>query len=118
MGAAGQSLLHVELPLTVSLRSLVSREPPVLSGDKLAWLERERISDGSAKHNLGGAEAGDGAGIVPVDEDGLDELVSVESPGLREISSDQSLGVLDGQLGSLVGPGIVSRGHSVDDSPP
>ena len=37
-GAASQSLLHVELSLAVGLRSLVSCNPPVLPGYKLAWL--------------------------------------------------------------------------------
>ena len=37
-GAASQSLLHVELSLAVGLCSLVSCNPPVLPGDKLAWL--------------------------------------------------------------------------------
>ena len=37
-GAASQSLLHVKLSLAVGLRSLVSCNPPVLPGDKLAWL--------------------------------------------------------------------------------
>ena len=52
-----------------------------------------------------------------MDEDGLDELVCVESPSLRQISSDQCLSMLDCQLGSLVSPGIVSSGDSVDNSP-
>ena len=110
-------VLHGELSVTVGLGSGICSLSPVLSEVELAGLERERISDGSAKHDLGGTEAGDGTGIVPVDEDGLDELVCVESSSLREISSDQSLSMLDSQLGSLVSPGIVSCGDSVDNSP-
>ena len=110
-------VLHGELSVTVSLSSGICSLSPVLSEVKFAGLERERISDGSTEHNLGGAEAGDGAGVVPVDEESLDELVSVESPSLREIASDQSLGVLHSQLSSLVCPRIVSCGDSVNNSP-
>ena len=111
-------ILHGELSVAVGLGSGICSLSPVLSEVELAGLERERVSDGSAKHDLGGTEAGDGTGIVPVDEDGLDELVCVESSSLREISSDQSLSMLNSQLGSLVSPGIVSCGDSVDNSPP
>ena len=86
---------------TVSLGSGIRSLSPVSSEVEFAGLERERISDCSAKHDLSGAEASDGAGVVPVHEDSLDNLVGVESPSLRGISSDQPLGVLDGQLGSL-----------------
>ena len=116
--SARKFILHGELSVTVGLGSGICSLSPVLSEVELAGLERERISDGSAKHDLGGTEAGDGTGIVPVDEDGLDKLVCVESPSLREISSDQSLSMLDSQLSSLVSPGIVSCGDSVDNSPP
>ena len=87
-GAPRECFLHGELSVTVGLGSGICSLSPVLSEVELAGLERERISDGSAEHNLSGAEAGDGTGIVPVDEDGLDELVCVESSSLREISSD------------------------------
>ena len=38
---------------------------PALSEVVFAGLERERLSDCSAEHDPGGAEAGDGAGVVP-----------------------------------------------------
>ena len=103
--------------MTVSLGPGIRSLSPVLSEVEFAGLERERISDCSAKHDLSGAEAGDGAGVVPVHEDSLDELVGVESPSLRGISSDQPFGVLDSQLSSLVSSRIVSCGDSVDDPP-
>ena len=81
-GAAGQPLLHIKLSLAVGLRSLVSCEPPVLSGDKLAGLERESVTENTAEDDLGRTEAGDGAGSVPVDEEGLENLVSVQTAGL------------------------------------
>ena len=90
-----ESVLHGELSVTVSLSSSVCSLSPVLSEVEFAWLERERISDSSAKHDLGGAEAGDGAGIVPVNEESLDKLVSVEGPSLRGVPSDESLCMLD-----------------------
>ena len=107
-GAAGQSLLHVELPLTVSLRSLVSCEPPVLSGDKFAWLERESVTENTAKEDLGRTEADDGTGSVPVDEEGLGKFVSVQAAGLRSVASDESLGVFHSQFCPLVGSGMIS----------
>ena len=55
-GAAGQSLLHFKLSLAVGLRSLVSCKPPVLSGDKLAWLKRESVTKNTAEDNLGRTE--------------------------------------------------------------
>ena len=106
-GATGQSVLHVELPLAVSLRSLVSREPPVLSGDEFAWLEREGVTENTAEDDLGRTEAGDGTGSVPVDEKGLDNLVSIQTAGLRSISSDDSLGVFHSELRPLVGSGMI-----------
>ena len=115
--SARKFVLHGELSVTVSLGSGICSLSPVLSEVEFAGLERERISDCSAKHDLSGAEAGDGAGVVPVHEDSLDNLVGVESPSLRGISSDQPLGVLDGQLSSLVSPWVVSCGDSVDDPP-
>ena len=107
-GAASQSLLHIKLPLTVSLGSLVSCEPPVLSGDKLAGLERESVTENTAEDDLGRTEAGDGAGSVPVDEEGLENLVSIEAAGLRGVASDDPLGVFDSKLRPLVGSGMIS----------
>ena len=112
-----QFVLHSELSVTVSLGSGIRGLSPVLSEVEFAGLERERVPDCSAEHDLGGAEAGDGAGVVPVDEKSLDELVCVEGPSLRDISPDQPLGVLHSQLSSLVSPRIVSCGDSVDNSP-
>ena len=48
-------VLHGELSVTVSLGSGICSLSPVLSEMELAGLERERISDGSAEHNLSGA---------------------------------------------------------------
>ena len=104
--------------MTVSLGPGIRSLSPVSFEAEFAGLERERISDGSAEHDLGGAEAGDGAGVVPVDEESLDKLVGVEGPSLREISSDQSLSMLHCQLSPLVCSRIVSCGDSVDNSPP
>ena len=107
-GAAGQSLLHVEPPLAVGLRSLVSREPPVLSGDKLAGLEWQGVTENTAKDDLGRAETSDGAGSVPVDEQGLENLVSIKTAGLRSVAPDNSLGMFDSELRPLVGSGMIS----------
>ena len=106
-GAAGQSLLHVELPLAVSLSSLVSREPPVLSGDKLAGLEWQGVTENTAEDDLGRAETSDGAGSVPVDQQGLEDLVSVQAAGLRSVASEDSLGVFHSQLCSFVCSGMI-----------
>ena len=107
-GAAGQSLLHVELPLAVGLRSLVSREPPVLSGDKLAGLEWQGVTENTAEDDLGRAETSDGAGSVPVDQQGLENLVGVKTAGLRSVAPDNSLGMFDSELRPLVGSGMIS----------
>ena len=107
-GAAGHSLLHVELPLAVGLRSLVSREPPVLSGDKLAGLEWQGVTENTAEDDLGRAETSDGAGSVPVDQQGLENLVSVKTAGLRSVAPDNSLGMFDSELRPLVGSGMIS----------
>ena len=107
-GAVSQSVLHIKLSLTVSLSSLVSCEPPVLSGDKLAGLERESVTENTAEDDLGRTEAGDGAGSVPVDEEGLENLVSVQAAGLRGVASDDFLGVFDSELRPLVGSGMIS----------
>ena len=52
---------------TVSLGSGIRSLSPALSEVVFAGLERERerLSDCSAEHDPGGAEAGDGAGVVP-----------------------------------------------------
>ena len=106
-GAASQSVLHFKLPLTVSLCSLVSCEPPVLSGDKLAGLERESVTENAAEDDLGRAETSDGAGSVPVNEESLENFVSVQAAGLRSVASDNSLGVFDSELRPLVGSGVI-----------
>ena len=106
-GAASQSVLHIKLPLTVSFCSLVSCEPPVLSGDKLAGLEWQGVTENTAEDDLGRAETSDGAGSVPVDEEGLENLVSVQAAGLRGVASDDLLGVFDGKLRPLVGSGVI-----------
>ena len=107
-GAASQSLLHVELSLAVRLRSLVSCDPPVLSGDKLAWLERESVTENTAEDDLGRTETSDGAGSVSVHQQGLANFVCVEAAGLRGVASDDPLGVFHSQLCSLVGSGMIS----------
>ena len=107
-GAVSQSVLHIKLSLTVSLRSLVSCEPPVLSGDKLAGLERESVTENTAENNLGRTETSDGAGSVSVNQHGLANLVSVEAAGLRSVASNNPLGVFDSQFCSLVSPGMIS----------
>ena len=106
-GAVGQSLLHVKLPLTVGFCSLVSREPPVLSGDKLAGLEWQGVTENTAEDHLGRAETSDGAGRVPVDQQGLENLVGVKTAGLRSVAPEDSLGVFDGQFRPLVGSGMI-----------
>ena len=50
---------------TVSFGSGIRSLSPALSEVVFAGLERERLSDCSAEHDPGGAEAGDGAGVVP-----------------------------------------------------
>ena len=107
-GAAGQSLLHIKLSLAVGLRSLVSCEPPVLSGNKLAGLERESVTENTAENNLGRTETSDGAGSVSVHQQSLANLVCVEAAGLRSVASDDSLGVFDSQFRPLVGSSVIS----------
>ena len=107
-GAVGQSLLHVELPLAVGLCSLVSCDPPVLPGDKLAWLERESVTENTAEDDLSWTETSDGAGSVSVHQQGLANLVCVEAAGLRGVASDDPLGVFHSQFRSLVGSGMIS----------
>ena len=116
-GASGQPVLHAELSVTVRLGSGVCCLSPVLSQPELAGLERERVPHCSAKHNLSRTEACDGAGCVPVHQNSLDELVSVQGPGLGGVASNDPLGMLNSKLRPLVSPGIVSRGHSVNDTP-
>ena len=106
-GSVGQSLLHVELPLAVGLSSLVSSKPPVLSGNKLAGLERESVTENTTEDDLGRAEASDGTGRVPVDEQGLENLVSVQTARLRSVASKNPLGVFDSQFRSFVSPGMI-----------
>ena len=65
---------------TVSLGSGIRSLSPVLSEVEFAGLERERISNCSAKHDLSGAEAGDGAGVVPVHEDSLHDWSVLRVP--------------------------------------
>ena len=50
---------------------------PFLSGEELAWLERERIPDLSPENYLGWTKACICGGSIPVHEDGLDEIISV-----------------------------------------
>ena len=106
--ATGQSLLHIKLSLAVGLRSLVSCEPPVLSGDKLAGLERESVTENTAEDDLGRTETSDGAGSVSVHQQGLANLVCVEAAGLRGVASDDPLGVFHSQFRSFVGSGMIS----------
>ena len=47
-------------------------------------------------------------------KEGTGKLVSVEGACLGGISSDQALGGLDPDLGSLVRPGVVAGGHPVE----
>ena len=70
---------------------------------EFAGLERERISNCSAKHDLSGAEASDGAGVVPVHEESFHDFVGVEGPGLRDVSPDQPLGGSSGMTGGMAG---------------
>ena len=65
-GATSQSVLHVELPLTVGLSSPVCSKPPVLSGNEFARLERESVTDNTAIDDLSRAESGDGTRSVAV----------------------------------------------------
>ena len=53
--STGKFVLHGELSVAVGLGSGICSLSPVLSEMELAGLERERISDGSAEHNLSGA---------------------------------------------------------------
>ena len=51
---------------------------PFLSGEELAWLERERIPDLSPKNYLGWTKACIFGRSIPVCEDGLNDIVSVK----------------------------------------
>ena len=80
-------------------------EPPVLFGDKLARLERERVTENTTEDDLGWTETSDGIGSVPVYEEVLEvleDLVSVQAVGLRSVASDDSLGMFDSKLCPLV----------------
>ena len=57
-------------------------EPPLLFGEELARLERERVPDLSPEYYLGWAKACIRAGSVPVHQDGLDEVVGVQGARL------------------------------------
>ena len=115
--SSGQSLLHGEFPLTVSLSSGVRRLSPLLSGEELSWLERQGVTEDSPVQNLSWREACDGTRSVSVSQESPDQSVSVQGASLGDITADQSLGVFDCQLCSLVCSRIVGCGDLVDDSP-
>ena len=66
--SSGQSLLHGEFPLTVSLSPGVRRLSPLLSGEELSWLERQGVTENSPIQDLGGREASDGTGSISVSQ--------------------------------------------------
>ena len=78
LGASVQlgSLLHDALG--VGSVSDISCLPPLLSGAELARLEREKVTENSAKDDLCGAQASDGARSVAVLENGSDHFICVE----------------------------------------
>ena len=78
-GAVSQSVLHVNLPLVVGLCSLVSSKPPILSRNKLAGLGGQSVTENTVRDDLGRAEASEWTGCFPVDEQGPENLVSVQT---------------------------------------
>ena len=116
--SSGQSLLHREFPLTVSLRSGVRRLSPLLSGEELSWLERQGVTENSSVQDLSWREASDGTGSVPVSQQSFDQSVSVQGASLGDVATDQSLGMFDCQFCSLVSPRVVGSGDTMDNSPP
>ena len=53
-----------------------------------------------------------------MNEEGLENLVSVQAAGLRSVASDDPLGVFDSELRPLVGSGMIGRGDSVNNAEP
>lgn len=115
--SSGQSLLHREFPLTVSLRSGVRRLSPLLSGEELSWLERQGVTENSSVQDLSWREASDGTGSVSVSQQSSDQSVSVQGASLGDITADQSFGVFDCELCSLVCSRIVCCRDPMDDPP-
>ena len=66
---------------------------PLLSGEELAWLERQWVSDLTTKHSHCWTDACVSRGSVPVHQDGLDKVVCVQGASLGGVTSDQSLGM-------------------------
>ena len=116
--SSGQSLLHGEFSFAVSLSSGVRGLPPLLSGEELSWLERQGVTEDSPVQNLSWREACDGTRSVSVSQESPDQSVSVQGASLGDVAADQSLGVFNRQLCSLVCPRIVGSRDPMDNSPP
>ena len=116
--SSGKSLLHGEFPPTVSLSSGVRSLPPLLSWEELSWLERQRVTENSPVHDLGWRESCDGTRSISVGQESPDQGVGVQGAGLGDVAADESLGVFDCQLCSLVCSRIVGCRDTVDNSPP
>ena len=76
-----------------SLFSGFGSKSPLLSGEELAWLERQWVSDLTTKHSHCWADACVSRGSVPVHQDGLDKVVCVQGASLGCVTSDHSLGM-------------------------
>ena len=115
--SSGQSLLHGEFSFAVSLSSGVRGLPPLLSGEELSWLERQGVTENSSVQDLSWREASDGTGSVSVSQQSSDQSVSVQGASLGDITADQSFGVFDCELCSLVCSRIVCCRDPMDDPP-
>ena len=102
----------------MSILSLFSCEAPLCTGDILARAERKEIPEWAAKYNLGRAETSKTVGCVALSQEGSDQGVCVQSASRAKTVLHQPLGLLDGNLGSLVGLGMVGRGDPLGDPPP
>ena len=77
-GALCHPLLSSGSGFGMSFFSGFGGESPFESGEELAWLEGERVPYLSPEYYLGWAKACIRAGGVPVHQDGLDKVVSVQ----------------------------------------
>ena len=98
--SSGKPGLHGQL-------SLLSTVDPDLGGREMSWSDWQEILDGPTKDKLGGRETVLCIRSVPVLHDGSGYLVLVRGPIRPGVVHEDSLGGLDGGLGTKVGVGMV-----------
>ena len=114
-GTLGQLLLLGHPPPGVSHLPLLGGKAPLLSGEELARLEGQEVTQDAAIHNLCWAQASHRAGCIPVLQEGPGQVIRVKCASLGSITPDQPLGRLYSHLGPLVGPGVVGCTDPVDN---